>query len=254
VANVGSKSLKPTETTEVVAKLNLKNRRGRQHKTITVESNDPKSPRFSLGLRGEAVSAVVLQPERLHWAQVDENEGAEGSILVTAREGATLEISKVESHADMLEAELETLDAGSRYKVRIATKNPMKRGSFRGYVRLHTNLPNTPTVDVHVTGVVLDELTIAPEKIVLTYKQDAVTRYVVVRPGKTKVFKVEHVETPAEEMTAHIVELPRNTGYQIRLENVKASQELDGKNLKITTDVEGREEIEIPFQVVGTPS
>ena len=73
----------------------------------------------------------------------------------------------------------------------------------------------------------------------------------IIRPGRTKAFAVESVDAPDKDITVNITSMGQN-GYQIRLDNVVASKELDGKVLKITTDVEKKKEIEIPFKIVGS--
>ena len=49
-----------------------------------------------------------------------------------------------------------------------------------------------------------------------------------------------------------IIPLPQQSGYQIRLDNIVATKELNGVNVKIITDVETSKEILIPFRVIST--
>ncbi len=57
VANIANKTVPPGEETTITAKLNLRGRLGPQHKTITVDSNDPRVPALVLTLEGNSLAA-----------------------------------------------------------------------------------------------------------------------------------------------------------------------------------------------------
>ncbi|MCS6790063.1 MAG: DUF1573 domain-containing protein [Bacteroidia bacterium] len=56
------KVLKPGKSTEIVARFDSKGRSGFQHKTITVETNDPLNPRALLHLKANVVSTSNFSP------------------------------------------------------------------------------------------------------------------------------------------------------------------------------------------------
>ena len=58
VANISNKTVPPGETIQIETRLSLRGRVGQQHKTITVESNDPKTPALVLTLSGNALAAT----------------------------------------------------------------------------------------------------------------------------------------------------------------------------------------------------
>jgi hypothetical protein len=58
------KIIHPGEQTTVQVRLILKGRAGRQHKRVTIESNDPDQPRLTLSLIGEAVAEVETAVKR----------------------------------------------------------------------------------------------------------------------------------------------------------------------------------------------
>jgi hypothetical protein len=251
VANVSDKMLEPGESTDVVVVLDLKNRKGRQHKVITVECNDRSQPRYRLQLQGEAVSNIDLQPSRLYLGQVDDSTGATATADVVAMTGTVFQIKEVSVRSRVLEASLETVTDGSHYRVHVKTVNPMPRGPFQGIIHLVTDNDKTPTLDLNVSGVVPEALSVAPREIVMAESPNGVTRYIVVRPGKVREFKIESVETPAEGIEVNIIALPQQGGYQIRLDNVVATKELNEMNVKVITDVGAKQEILVPFRIIS---
>ncbi|MBT7068152.1 MAG: DUF1573 domain-containing protein, partial [Verrucomicrobia bacterium] len=69
-------SVPPGGEAYVEARFTLKGRRGKQSKSILVESNDPATPRMRLYLKGEIVTEVSMQPRYLNFSQVHKDVGA----------------------------------------------------------------------------------------------------------------------------------------------------------------------------------
>ena len=46
--------------------------------------------------------------------------------------------------------------------------------------------------------------------------------------------------------------LPMEKGYSIKISNINPVKELDGKNLRITTNLEEKKEILIPFRIISS--
>jgi len=250
VANISNREVEPGGLTELTARLSLKGRRGSQRKAITVESNDPHSPKYQLYMEGAATSLVQIQPSRVYFGQIEDARPHSETVSIESKLDEPLTITRVDSSAQYFDAELKTVEEGKRYQLIVSTVPPLPAGPVRGSVRLQTESRKYPVINVGVAATVLDELMVAPNQIILTERDGGgVTRYVVIRPGKTKSFAVREVEPPSPNIQVQVTELGQN-GYQIRLDNVVASKELDGKNLLIKTDVEEKSEIEIPFRVI----
>jgi len=253
VANVSNKTLEPGQTAEVTARLSLKGRQGQQRKAITVESNDPATPQLQLYLEGNATATVTVTPDKVYFGQLDENAAVTGVVSIVASGDTTIHITQVDAGSDAVTVTSETVEDGKNYRVLVSPRTPIPAGSISGVVRVLTDSAQYPQINIPITGIVLDQLMVAPNEIVLSEDGvHGVTRYVVVRPGKTKTFELLSVEPPDATMQYEITALGEN-GYQIKLDNVIAGRDLDGKDLKLTTNVEGMNEIKIPFRVIPAP-
>jgi hypothetical protein len=250
VANISTKQVEPGGETHVTARLSLKGRRGQQHKAITVESNDPKTPQMQLALQGTSAVKLSVQPAQLFFGQIDESAESTAATEIASLTEDRFQITKVESSSPNFDGQVEVLEDGRKYRLVVSTRGAVPKGGARGSIRVSTDSPTYPIIDIPVSATVLDELTVAPDQIILVEREgEGVTRFVVVRPGRTKEFAVQSVETPDPAIRVEVVGMGQQ-GYQIRLDNVVATRELDGKKLKIITNVQGMSEIEIPFRII----
>jgi hypothetical protein len=65
VAELASNTIQPNEQSELKLSLSLADREGPQHKTVLIQSNDPRQPALQLAMVGTSVSHVTAEPERV---------------------------------------------------------------------------------------------------------------------------------------------------------------------------------------------
>ncbi len=250
VANLSNKTIHPGEEARIQTKLSLRGRKGRQRKSITVESNDPDHPRFLLYLDGVVSQELQATPSQVIFGRVNKHSDSTKTITIAAH-GKPFVVSRVEATDKQFSAELETIETGKQYKIHVRLNPPMQTGRHRGHIRVSSENPDQPDMNIPVSATVVGPLIVAPREIVLAkVKDQPVTRYVVLRPGEVPTFSVTHVETPHPEMTSQVTTIAGN-GVRIQLNNIIATADLDGKQLRIVTDAEGMEEILIPFRVIA---
>ncbi len=250
VANVPDKTLDPGEQTELTARLSLKGRRGRQNKTITVVSNDPDTPNLQLRLQGEAVAAITVSPRHLFFGQIGADEVVEKRAVIISR-NEDLDISGIDVIAKGFEAESKTLEPGRKHEIVVRTTPPLSPGRLQGNIAVETTSGKRSRIHLPIRGNVVGALAYAPERIVLADRQGSpVTRYIVVRPGNRKSFRIEEIQLPSTNIKYNVFSMNRN-GYRIQLSNLVASESLHGKSVKIATDVAEMSQIEIPITVQG---
>ena len=85
VANISQKTIPPGGQAEVITRLSLRGRQGPQHKTISVESNDPKQTTLVLSLEGTAIEEMRVQPNRLFFGRITANSSVTGMVEIAVR-------------------------------------------------------------------------------------------------------------------------------------------------------------------------
>lgn len=252
VASISEKTVAPGAETRITAVLNLAGRSGPQHKTITVESNDPKQPQLTLTLQGSVGEIVSVQPSQIALGQIAADANASTEVIITSGNGQAFKILTAESSAPYLTTAITTKEDGKSYGVQITTKGPMISGPINANVHITTDHPSKSTIDIPVNGMVAGDLIVAPQDITLSEQPDqTVTRYVIVRSGNNTAFEVKSIEPPDPSITVQVFPFGVN-GFRIQLDNIKPTHDLDGKSLKLTTSVESMKEISVPFHVVGS--
>lgn len=254
VAKISSQTIKPGETANITANLNLAGRPpGHQEKHILVESNDPQTPTLLLHMRGDVRQDIQLAPDRLSPGQIRADQVVEMEVLFSTSLATPVQVKDVRTTLPALKAEVATVEAGKRYKILVKTVPPLAAGPLEGLIQVTTDYPNRPVFEVPFNASVMGAITVVPTKIMLDgATKTPVNRPIIVSPGTATNFKILGIESPDPSIT--VEQTPFGpVRVRIQVNNIVAKPELNGKAIKITTDVEGMKEIFVPFEVVQPP-
>jgi hypothetical protein len=250
VANISERSVPPGGETKVTARLSLQGRMGQQHKSITVESNDPQQPQFTLTMNGLVANTIELRPDRVIFNQMGPRDVVTQSVELVAAAGTSFKIVSVTPQTPNFAATVETLQEGTHYRLNVTPQGELPVGALYGSVRVVTDNPARQLIDVPVSTMVVGELIVAPNEIVLARQPDQpVTRFIVIRPGSIPKFEVEKIDPPNKDIKVQIYPFAEN-GYRIQLDNIIATDALNGQFVQITTTAPGMHELKVPFKVV----
>ena len=252
VASISQNTIPPNQEAQVTAKLSLHGRQGPQHKTITVESTDPKQPSLILTLEGNAIAELQLRPSQLFFGRITSDSTVTGAVDLAIQSTNPVAITKSSVDSPYLTVTNHLAADGKAYRVIVATRPPLPKGTLRANAHLETNHPKYPTLDIAVSAFVVGDLTFAPEEIALVQQNNQpATRYIILRSETGKPFKIDKVEPPATNIMVNVSPMDA-TGYRIELKDIPIEPSLNGKLLRITTTMEGTKEILIPFRVITT--
>ena len=250
VANISQNTIPPGGQAEVTTRLSLRGRQGSQHKTISVESNDPKQPTFMLTLEGTAVEEMRVQPNQLFFGRITTDSVVTGVVEVTIQSTNVVKITRTSSNTSNLTATTESSPDGKLIRVLVGTQPPLARGTLRGNVHIETDHPKYPSMDIAVSAFVVGDITFAPDELpVLEAVGQPAGRYVLVRSETGKKFQIIKVEVPIPSMTYKIQPVEAG-GYQVELSNIPATREVEGKSVLIQTDLPGAADIVVPFRFI----
>lgn len=252
VANLSEKVIAPGKEATLATRLSLRGRTGRQSKSISVDSNDPQNPRIQLRLEGNVVQPTEITPNRVFFANAPMDRSETNAVTIRSNT-KPLKISEVTSSVPQFATLLEIVAEGREYRIHVSTVPPLAEGKIDGFIRVASAEPGTPDINIPVSATVQGALSIAPLEIVLaTQITQPQVRYVVLRPAQVGSFEITEVLVPDPQIVVNVATMGMN-GFRVQLSNITPSPELNGKALRIRTNLEQMQEITIPFRLLPGP-
>lgn len=249
VANISSKTVEPGRTTSITAKLDLVGREGPQHKIISVESNDPETPRLVLTMKGEAVAPLQVEPRTLLNPSLVQGEHiVTNRITLTARDDHPLKVLSITSDNPHVEIVQIPAEDPHRADIEVRTLDSLPKGSTFGRVVIRTDHPKKPVITVPFRYTIIGEIVVFPQEINILEQKQALTRIVTLGPGSVGSFEVTGVEVPDPSIKAQVQDL-RNSRYRVVISNITPSTVLNGSSVRILTTARNMEQVEIPFRI-----
>ncbi|MCA9256343.1 MAG: DUF1573 domain-containing protein [Phycisphaerales bacterium] len=141
-------------------------RAGVFEKSLTLHSNDPRSPQTTLTLAGRVRHYLDATPSALGFGKLDGDGHRERRITITNRAEKPVSVTLDESSLDRrFHYELIETTPGRTFELYVDTKPPFDPGVFRGEVRLKTNLPNQPEMTIPVYAIMPERVEVLPRVI-----------------------------------------------------------------------------------------
>jgi hypothetical protein len=120
-AALAKNDVAPGEKGEIVATLKTGDRVGLQQKTVTVETDDPKTPSTVLTLKANIVQLLELQPAFVSWAANEDPKPK--TIVAKAGKGVTVKSLDVTSSAPDFATKVEPGSAAGEFKIVVTPKD-----------------------------------------------------------------------------------------------------------------------------------
>lgn len=250
VATLSRKQIEPGGTGEIEARLSLRGRRGEQNKTISVESNDPATPRLTLWLKGRVTIELGFEPPYINFGQIGLGSCVTQATVLLSRR-ADVEVLGVSGSTERFRAEVLPDERGLKRRVRVTTIPPFAQGFSRAELTVRTSHPDTPELGLPVSALVPDAVYVIPKSLQLVGDAAVpLTRALLVRPGSVSGFKVLEVKVPRESIKSEISDMGHGN-YRIQLTGLLPDPALDGKCVEVLTDAKGFETLRVPIRVVA---
>lgn len=260
VINVSTNRVAPGTSLDIPVRLSLGGFQGAITKTVTVETNDPASPRFLLTLKGEVVSDIILRPAVVAFGQLIESVPAEQEVSLQAGEGHSLNVTGVDCAQEIFKPELIIVEAGKSYRIKVrfdgtrfAEERMLVRGRMADMLIIRTDSPGRPVIKVGIQGLLQPGLRAFPSEFHFPAHAKVSTATVILRAAPGKSFKVLKAEWPATGVTAGISG-PMPMGVRVLFSGIVVDDTLNGRHVVIETDLPGYEQIRIPIAVNHPPT
>jgi hypothetical protein len=242
----------------VTLKINLKGYQGNVKKTATVFSNDPQNQRVSLVMQGNVKAQIEVQPSTsiAFRGMADQLEEKTIDLVSTSQR---FKIQKVESNLeDKVGYKTETVEDGKHYRLKIT--NLLKQGSYNGFVKCFTDVPEKPEITIRVSGFIEGEVSAKPMMVLvgkMATQQPVRTGKVLVVNNRNKPFQIKKLTYDENLIEVKQEPLAKEPGYSLeitpRMANVPASA--GGRQqttLTIQTDVQSDEPQQVQVHIINT--
>jgi hypothetical protein len=240
--------LAPGAEATITVRFVLRGRQGEQKKIVYIESNDPVTPSFALHMTGVIVDPVDIEPRLLFFGRVPASFTATNVIVVTA--AGTNQLGEVSAQLDSpaFTVTTEPLVAHKSARVIVISKPPLPEGLTRASLRISTGNPRLPTITSVVSAFVPGAFAVTPPELLLVGREgDRIRREIILRHESNLTFRVLAVEPPLKEIVYTIV--PTNNAVRLEFPGLPVLRSLEGKQIRIVTDLPTRPEVLVPLRV-----
>jgi hypothetical protein len=153
-APLDKKELKPGEFATMDVSLNVGATSGMLTKSITISSNDPVNPTKVLYLKADVVRPIqVLPTQYLSFGELTVGSKGEAKVTIKNTSTQTIVLSDFEATNGISINLMKptTIPGGGEVEI-IAKVAPKEKGYFNGSVKMKTDHPDFPTLDLTAYG------------------------------------------------------------------------------------------------------
>ena len=154
VANVSTKTIEPGKSAELKTTFDSANFSGKISKTITVETNDPANPAYTLTVKGAVNEELVVTPRQANLGLVRMGGAKEVVLTLENRGERTIRIASVNSPMPQVKAlaKKSALKPGESTSISV-TVTPRETDRFlSGFITIATDSPGKPEITVPLYG------------------------------------------------------------------------------------------------------
>ncbi len=253
------KVIPPGQTGKITAKMNTKNYRGKETKSITVVSNDPETPRLSLIMKCTIMGVKVLPAARAYFTAEEGTSSTQELTVATIGEGAIA--AHVIASKPSIIAKLEKLSEDppankdeywNQYKLYITIPENAPPERFAESITLATDSEYDPQIKIVVAGVVNPSVIVTPSSVRMRLGGDnSETKIITVAKKKGAGLKITKIITDPPQLQFSLKETQKGKNYKISLTwlNSEKKGTFDGK-IFIHTNDKIRPRIDVPVHII----
>ncbi len=123
--------------------------------TVTISTNHPKQKLLQIPVSGFVRPVVAVTPPVADFGNIEIKDTFSKAINLRNFATEAIKITGVEESVDGIDAKLEALNEGREYQVRLTLKPELGKGPFNGVLRITTDSPKQPVIEVPLKGVVM---------------------------------------------------------------------------------------------------
>jgi uncharacterized protein DUF1573 len=160
-ASCGCTAVKPSQDVippggeaSIRARLDLRGRHGFQRKSITVKSNDPKTPSLVMTLTGTAIQPLRAQPSSLFFGRVGADAARVRTFdIISGREAIQIQSVRTDNEGILVTALPDQSSAdGKTHRFELTLDASLPAGNINGSVFVQTDMEGQPELKIPVVA------------------------------------------------------------------------------------------------------
>ena len=217
---LSKKVIPPGGTGEIRVTFHTRHFEGKQKKTITIYSNDPKRPKVRLVVRGIIKREVAVVPSGVNFGEVKKGQAISRHVRLLELSRNRLEIRKIDYDPRLFSVKTSRFkDENSRgIEIEITLEPGVPAGRLNEVITLNTNLRKRPRIDVPVWANVLGDIRVEPDMLATGMVRKGETAKRKIRLfSKDSGFSVQKVKCDLPFVSLRVRTIKRRKDYEIAL-------------------------------------
>jgi len=255
------RTIPPGGEGKITLEMRTKGYQGEMHKSARVVSNDPKSPRITIGMKGKIWVPIDVKPRYVRLrGTVDEEIETVVNLIADKKDPLIMNLASV-SIPERVDVKLEETEKGRAYQLTV--KNKVKgEVRYAGTLKLTTNYPEKPEVVIRIAGDIRGLVEVRPKTLnfgrvsqkrfeQIKNQPRGMTRSVSVILNKGTDLKIEKTELEKSLFKVSVKPVQSGRVAQILVEPVfdKLKKGANQDRLKIYTNQKGGKVLEVPMRL-----
>jgi len=255
------KELAPGETGEFSFSMNSSKLHGNFQKNVSVESNDPVTPKIRLRLKGEVKRYVEISPASANFGRITDQQPRTRELTITNNTDKALKLDMKPGRVENYKYELIEKEPGKRYALRVTANPPFKEGRLNDSVVLQTNVDQQKTISIRAVATVPPRLEVQPTSVIVNKPRSAVgsggrpiSRVLRFTNYGDKPVKLLEAKSDDPGVKLSIRERKAGEAYTVELQMPAGYvPPPEGRTITLKTDDKEKPEIKVPIRTTARP-
>jgi uncharacterized protein DUF1573 len=122
---------------------------------VIVHTNHPQQKVVEIPISGFVRPVIAITPPVADFGEIELKEPMHKAINIKNFATEKINVTGVEGKIKGIDTQLQPLEEGREYQVKLVLKPEMGKGPFLGKLTIHTDSPKAPAIEVELKGIVL---------------------------------------------------------------------------------------------------
>ncbi len=152
VADVSTRTVAPGKHAEIKVSFNSTNFSGNINKSVTIQTNDPKTPAYTLILKGSVFEEINVTPKQLNLGEIKIGARKDASITIENKGKQPVTLTSVKSTMPqvLVKTKKIKIKAGGKTAINISVTPRDNDRFLGGYITISTSNPEKPEIVIPV--------------------------------------------------------------------------------------------------------